>query len=254
MKKMFPTENVRGENGSGAAFTLIELLVVIAIIAILAALLLPALARAKQKAFSIQCLSNEKQLSMGLHLYAEDFKEILPSYITNSSLPMWDDAIKPYMSDTTKTVGHVNQAAFMCPTLAANYPGVTINRSLGYGANQHLNYASDNNPAAGTGRRLTDCTQPTATMLIGDICSKGNGNTQPWFQLECTTSLAGITQVDGAGGNASLAKPPLHSGLANCAFSDGHCAALQLPPLQVNCSVPAHGGNGGNGNIYDFTR
>ncbi len=62
------------------AFTLIELLVVIAIIAILASMMIPALARAKQKTIRVKCNANHKQLALGFHMYSSDNNEYFPVY------------------------------------------------------------------------------------------------------------------------------------------------------------------------------
>src|SRR6266403_4381117 len=83
-------------------FTLIELLVVIAIIAILAAMLLPALSKAKVRAQGIQCMNNTKQITLAWRLYAEDNQEVLPfAYATGANAPyVW---VKGYLNDTDPT-------------------------------------------------------------------------------------------------------------------------------------------------------
>jgi prepilin-type N-terminal cleavage/methylation domain-containing protein len=111
------------ENNSAAAegFTLIELLVVIALIAILAALLLPALSRAKASAKRANCISNARQISFAIHQYAADHGDTLPDapnltwneLETNCFLIFYKRLVKPYVG--LQGASSPQDQLFACP-------------------------------------------------------------------------------------------------------------------------------------------
>lgn len=115
------TKSSHAARTSRPAFTLIELLVVIAIIAILASLLLPALASSKEKAKSIACVSNLKQLGIAVRMYSDanegrlPLAERLPTLpSTNPPLPRICDLLAPEVGYNTNSLPQQN-TVFRCP-------------------------------------------------------------------------------------------------------------------------------------------
>ncbi len=170
-------------------FTLIELLVVIAIIAILAAILFPVFARAREKARQSSCLSNVKQLGLGLLMYAQDYDERMAYYYRyyppgSTVLYWWGDLLQPYVK---------NYQILECPSGSWGY---TYARPSGLPDPLVCSYAMPNmtidiNGVAIpgiSGNSMAILVEPANTILLVDSTTTEiyTGGTSSFTLLDCT--------------------------------------------------------------------
>jgi prepilin-type N-terminal cleavage/methylation domain-containing protein/prepilin-type processing-associated H-X9-DG protein len=213
---------------SPVGFTLIELLVVIAIISILAAILFPVFARAREKARQTSCLSNLRQLGIGLDMYSQDHDETLfffghnvdPSRV-NPVTPLganagnrWWNQIISYTSDTRDLL--------VCPSDDERRPNSTDNKPRSYVANR-----------AAESLTLAQVDRPADVIVVTE---KVGGADDSWF--EPPKNL----WEPKAPFNTPVLAMERHSKGVNCMFFDGHAKWMSKGALTADpCGLPYSG-------------
>jgi len=216
-----------GRGSAGPGFTLVELLVVIAVIGILAGLLLPALAKAKEKGHQAGCISNLKQIGLAIQLYADDNEDSLPgpvfagaraSYDKNSSQELiW--FIADYLGAPRPGNSTVVADVFVCPGYLRKAPGLgsMVGRKC-----YLLNDDVDPNPL----NRIPPFGYPIPPQSEPLKLSAFDNSRPP-------SSVFAVTDVDKGNVNptvswwSDLPYEPVHGAVRNQLFFDWHSEAVR---------------------------
>ena len=210
---MAPAKCIR--QSDARAFSLIELLVVIAVIAILAALLLPALAQAKEKGRQTYCINSVHQQAYAVIMYADEHEGLLPPTAFNDAQGNevdWPAILDPYLNYVKKI--------HLCPT----DPKSKINS---YGLNEIAFVdLTDPNPPPET--RLAAIHTPSATIMQGDTGTDDDFVTQLPDTLKLTAPASTLNDEEDARPSTR------HSSRCDLGFMDGHGEHLRLQEFYLD--------------------
>lgn len=208
-------------------FTLIELLVVIAIISILAAMLLPALSKAREKGRSAVCKNNQKQLGLGFAMYVGENKDYFPHYF-NAGQGYWN---APLLKNKYALV-----TSFTCPTLVTGpgcnrqdyYPSAAGLGNPGYGYNNYGPGCTYRWPGGSSTKynSIVNIKKPSNLYMTMDVQAWGAGWPDNGMKTE------GIYRIlDGHTAVASYGNPaPRHDKCVNILFGDGRVGQAKTGP------------------------